>query len=96
MKTTVIGSYPKPEYLKINDWFKTSTTGCYSKTVTKYLKNENLDDLEEKFDRAADEVINELVHLGIDIITDGEIRRENYIHTFCRSIINIDFNILTE
>ena len=41
MKTTVIGSYPKPEYVKIPDWFKTSTDGHYTDLVTDYLKNKD-------------------------------------------------------
>ena len=34
--------------------------------------------------------------LGIDIPTDGEIRRENYIHYHCRHLAGIDFETLTE
>ena len=32
---------------------------------------------------------------GIDIPTDGEIAREDYIHYHCRHIAGIDFNTLT-
>ena len=96
MRTTVIGSYPKPEYITLTDWFKTSTMGQYANLTTDYLKNQGSKDLEEKFMEAIEEVITEQVNLKIDIITDGEIRRENYIHTFCRSLKNIDFNMLTE
>jgi 5-methyltetrahydropteroyltriglutamate--homocysteine methyltransferase len=35
------------------------------------------------------------VNVGIDIPTDGEIRRENYIHYHCRHIDGIDFSNLT-
>ena len=34
--------------------------------------------------------------LRLKIITDGEIRRENYIHYHCRHINGIDFNNLTK
>jgi len=96
MKTTVIGSYPKPYYIKIPDWFKTSAGGHYTKLVTDYLKNTDSNILEENVNKALEEVIKEQVDLKIDIITDGEITRENYIYAFCRSIKNIDFDILTE
>ena len=33
---------------------------------------------------------------GIDIITDGEMRRENYIYGFLRSVNGIDFNKFTD
>lgn len=94
MKTTVIGSYPKPEYVKIPDWFigSENTTDL----VTEFIKNEDQNKLEKDFNKAIAEVIKEQVDLKIDIITDGEIRRENYIHAFCRSIKGIDFNTLTE
>ena len=94
MKTTVIGSYPKPEYVKLPDWFivgKDTTS-----LVTEFMKNENQDKLEENINQAIEEVIKEQVDLEIDVITDGEIRRENYIYAFCRSIQGIDFNTLTE
>ena len=59
MRTTVIGSYPKPEYITLTDWFKTSTMGQYANLTTDYLKNQGSKDLEEKFMEAIDEVINE-------------------------------------
>jgi len=96
MKTTVIGSYPKPEYVKIPDWFRISSSEHHTHLVTDYLKNEDQTKLEENFNKAIEEVIKEQVDLKIDVITDGEIRRENYIYAFCRSIKNIDFHILTE
>ena len=38
------------------------------------------------------EVIDEQVHLGIDVITDGELPRENYIHYFWYDLNNISQN----
>ena len=96
MKTTVIGSYPKPEYVKLPDWFGTSTCEHNTQAVTEVIKNTDQNKLEDNFNKAIEEVIKEQVELNIDVITDGEIRRENYIYAFCRSIKNIDFNTLTE
>ena len=46
------------------------------------------------FKRAANEVINIQIDAGIDVPTDGEIRRENYIHYHCRYLDGFDFNNL--
>ena len=98
MITTVIGAYPKPKYLKITDWFN-AQGGTDTKNPTKYYVeevNQMKEKGEEFFVKAATEVINDQIDCGIDIITDGEVRRENYIHYHCRHIDGIDFNTLTE
>ncbi len=85
MKTTAIGSFPKPDYLNLNDWFKTTTA--------------KQDKVETNFQVDDDTLVSQAIHkviciqkdIGIDVVTDGEVRRENYIHGFCRSITGIDF-----
>jgi len=93
MKTTTIGSYPKPSYLKIPDWFqnKNNSTKDWEKAWS--LLGNKKDELIKK---ACQEVIKEQDAAGIDIITDGEVRRENYILYHCRHLKGIDFNILTK
>ena len=98
MLTTVIGAYPKPNYLKITDWFN-AIGGTDTSNPTMFYNKEikNLgSDPETKFLKAIKEVINDQLECGIDIITDGEVRRENYIHYHCRHIEGIDFNNLTQ
>ena len=98
MLTTVIGAYPKPEYLKITDWFN-AQGGTDTANPTKYYTQEVHqmgDKVEELFVQAAEEVIQDQIDCGIDIVTDGEVRRENYIHYHCRHIKGVDFNTLTE
>ena len=51
---------------------------------------------ESIFLKATKEVINDQIECGIDIITDGEIRRENYIHYHCRNLKGIDFDKITK
>ena len=46
--------------------------------------------------KAAKQVIEDQEECGIDIITDGEVRRENYIHYHCRHLEGVDFETLTE
>ena len=98
MLTTVIGAYPKPDYLKITDWFN-AKGGTDTATPTKFYEDEIKKmgvDAEAIFDKAAKEVIRDQLDCGIDIITDGEIKRENYIHYHCRHLNGVDFNTLTE
>ena len=52
--------------------------------------------LQEILDRATIQVVREQVELGIDIPTDGEIRRENFVHYHCRHLAGIDFEKLSE
>ena len=98
MLTTVIGAYPKPSFLQLPDWFNaeggTDTlkpTVDYDDAIKKMGK-----ETESIFLKAAKEVIDDQIECGIDIITDGEVRRENYIHYHCRHITGVDFNTLTE
>ena len=98
MLTTVIGAFPKPEYLKITDWFN-AQGGTDTAHPTKYYTqevNQMGEEAEKLFVQAAGEVIKDQIDCGLDIVTDGEVRRENYIHYHCRHIEGVDFNTLTE
>jgi 5-methyltetrahydropteroyltriglutamate--homocysteine methyltransferase len=98
MLTTTIGAYPKPEEVPIRDWFQMDggsatpePTAGYAETVQQYG-----DRLQEILDRATALVVREQVELGVDIPTDGEIRRENFVHYHCRHLPGIDFETLSE
>lgn len=95
--TTTIGAYPKPGYVPIPDWFRVqagpdtaSPTEGYLAALEKMGK-----EAEALFARGAREIIEDQVAAGIDIPTDGEVRRENYIHYHCRRLEGIDFDTLT-
>jgi len=45
--------------------------------------------------QATEEILKKQTDVGIDFPTDGEVRRENYIHHLCRSIDGISFDNLT-
>ena len=100
IKTTCIGAYPKPDYVPILDWFDQSE-GDQNMTNTRATLSyqqrleEAGDEAEALFSRAAAEVIADQVSCGIDIPTDGEVRRENYIHYHCRHFNGVDFEKLT-
>ena len=98
MITTVIGAYPKPLFLKITDWFNAIGGTDTSNPTSKYLSEikkmgKNSDEI---FMKATKEIIKDQIECGIDIITDGEVRRENYIHYHCRNLSGINFNKLTK
>mmetsp|Transcript_28742 Transcript_28742/g.34917 ORF Transcript_28742/g.34917 Transcript_28742/m.34917 type:complete len:406 (-) Transcript_28742:130-1347(-) len=101
--TTVIGSYPKPGYLKIPDWFTNSkdwkerdAKNYDFKTWEKFMEKEDQGKFQYDVLRATNEVISAQDLAGIDIMTDGEIRRENYIHYHLRNVDGMDFDNLTE
>ena len=97
MITTVIGAYPKPSFLNLPDWFN-AKGGTDTKYPTKNYINSIKSmghEVESIFLKATKEIIDDQVQSGIDIITDGEVRRENYIHYQCRHIEGIDFSKLT-
>ena len=100
IKTTLIGSFPKPDYLQIPDWFKGAgdrrlTSDYDPKKYSAYYANKP-ENHEKKLQEAMKEVIEMQDGLGIDILTDGEIKRENYINYHLRHLEGVDFEGLTE
>jgi len=93
--TTTIGAYPKPEYVKLPDWFGNLDTSDPTRGWAEAL-NAMGDDINSILERGTHEAVNDQVDAGIDIPTDGEITRENYIHYHCRHLEGMDFKNLTE
>lgn len=90
--TTTVGAYPKPPYVPISDWF-TKPDGDFTSAYLDELASVG-DDAEALFERAVRDVVQDQVGAGIDIPTDGEVRRENYIHYLCRHLRGISFKAL--
>lgn len=95
--TTCIGAYPKPDYLALPDWFNLPEGVDTADPTEKW--QHAFDALganaEAVLARAVKEVVGQQLAAGIDIPTDGEVPRENYIHYHCRHIKGIDFANLT-
>jgi 5-methyltetrahydropteroyltriglutamate--homocysteine methyltransferase len=53
-------------------------------------------DVDSLIERGVAEALADQIEAGIDIPTDGEIPRENYIHYHCRHLRGFDFDNLTE
>jgi len=93
--TTTIGAYPKPKYVKLPDWFGDLDTSRPTKDW-KEAKEAMGDEANLIISKGTHEAVLDQVSAGIDIPTDGEIARENYIHYHCRHLEGIDFKNLTE
>ena len=87
--TTTIGAFPKPDFVPVSDWFNLPDQDYTARWADEIAIAG--DQAEELFVRAAAEVIADQVRAGIDVVTDGEVRRENYIHYHCRHLTGIDF-----
>ena len=92
--TTTIGSFPKPKYLPVRDWFDSARDegGMNSpKTTKQYTEaRKRLDEEAELlFERAAKEIIDIQLEAGVTIPADGEVRREKCIHYHCRHLAGL-------
>ena len=94
LSTTVIGSFPKPAYLKIPDWFRTTHSGPFTEQHNHFLEQSSESEIEEAINCATKEIVGIQTEAGLDVITDGEVRRESYILHFCRSLNGFDFHNL--
>ncbi|MDY6774872.1 MAG: methionine synthase [Halobacteria archaeon] len=77
--TTVIGSYPKPKWLN---------------AVNRLHEDDDFSDerLQEAEDDAVRVVIDEHEDAGIDVLSDGEMRREEMVEFFAEEIPGFEFN----
>ena len=86
LPTTVVGSYPQPEWLV--------DRAMLSKSVPRTRMHEMWrlpeQHLEEAQDDATVVAIRDMERAGIDIVTDGEIRRESYSNRFATALEGVD------
>ncbi len=97
IQTTCIGAYPKPDYVKLPDWFNIPAGPDTADPTKRWLQA--LEDMGPEaaaiIERGIGEAVQDQIDAGIDIPTDGEIARENYIHYHCRHLNGFDFVNLT-
>ncbi len=96
--TTCIGAYPKPDFVKLPDWFNIAAGPDTAEPTKRWARamQQMGEDAEAIITRGVGQVIADQVDAGIDIPTDGEVPRENYIHYHCRHLDGFDFDHLTE
>jgi 5-methyltetrahydropteroyltriglutamate--homocysteine methyltransferase len=86
LPTTVVGSYPQPEWLVDRAMLSKSVP----RTRMHAMWRLPAEDLEEAQDDATIIAIRDMERAGIDIVTDGEIRRESYSNRFATALDGID------
>ena len=86
LPTTVVGSYPQPDWLV--------DRAMLSKSVPRTRMHEMwrlpAEHLEQAQDDATVVAIRDMERAGIDIVTDGEIRRESYSNRFATALEGVD------
>ena len=87
LPTTVVGSYPQPSWL-----IDRAALGAHSVPRVRIQGAWRVAEphLQEAQDDATLVAIREMEEAGIDIITDGEIRRESYSNRFATALDGID------
>jgi len=102
LTTTVIGAWPKPDYLKLGDWFHTGPDEVLKKGQDTFTPignddfNNFFDENEEILNKALDEIVAKQLDLGIDIVNDGELPRETYFLHFVRQIKGMNADNLVD
>src|SRR5256885_6989270 len=89
LPTTVIGSYPQPDWLVDHTVLEAQTV---PRVRLEKLWRVPKDYLEQAQDDATVLAIRDMERAGIDIITDGEIRRESYSNRFATALSGIDLD----
>src|SRR3954466_9669237 len=85
LPTTLVGSFPQPDWLIDREKL--------SKQVPRVQANLWLvkpSELELKQDQATIDAIKDQESVGLDIITDGEMRRESYSSRFATALAGVD------
>ena len=86
LETTVVGSYPQPAWLIYRERLGDKVPRVRAPELWKVSQQ----DLEEAQDDATVLAIRAMERAGIDIITDGEMRRESYSNRFATALEGVD------
>ncbi len=86
LQTTVVGSYPQPDWLVNRDML----SKVVPRTRMKEIWRVSEPFLQQAQDDATLLAIRDMERAGLDIITDGEMRRESYSNHFATALEGID------
>jgi len=86
LPTTVVGSYPQPDWLVDREMLSKSVPRTRMAGMWRIPQAH----LEQAQDDATVVAIRDMERAGIDIVTDGEIRRESYSNRFATALQGID------
>jgi 5-methyltetrahydropteroyltriglutamate--homocysteine methyltransferase len=88
IETTVVGSYPQPAWLIDRDRLGSKVPRVRAPEIWRVPK----EFLEEAQDDATLLAIRDMELAGLDIITDGEMRRESYSNRFATALAGVDID----
>src|SRR3990167_4282703 len=88
LPTTVIGSYPQPDWLVNRELLAKVVPRTRMKEIWRIPEPY----LEQAQDDATVVAIRDIERAGINIITDGEIRRESYSNRFATALEGLDLD----
>jgi 5-methyltetrahydropteroyltriglutamate--homocysteine methyltransferase len=86
LATTVVGSYPQPDWLVDRSLLATGVPRVRQQAIWRVPEPF----LEEAQDDATIVAIREMERAGIDVVSDGEIRRESYSNRFATALDGVD------
>jgi 5-methyltetrahydropteroyltriglutamate--homocysteine methyltransferase len=88
LSTTVVGSYPQPDWLIDRDLLQTMVPRVRVPEIWRVPEPW----LEQAQDDATLLAIRDMERAGIDLITDGEMRRESYSNRFATALDGVDID----
>src|SRR5437660_4874112 len=89
LTTTVVGSYPQPRWLLNHEVL---TSNAVPRIRMREIWRVAEPYLEEAQDDAVRLAVREMEAAGIDVVSDGEIRRESYFNQFATALSGIDLD----
>ncbi|MDX1430940.1 MAG: 5-methyltetrahydropteroyltriglutamate--homocysteine methyltransferase [Gammaproteobacteria bacterium] len=89
LPTTLVGSYPQPDWLVDKEMLLSNAPPRVRMAQVWRVPGPLL---EEAQDDATRLVLRDLEQAGVDILTDGEVRRESYFNRFATGIEGIDLD----
>ena len=88
LQTTVVGSYPQPDWLVDKKMLLEAGPPRVWMHEVWRLKDPAL--LEQAQDDATELAVRDMERAGLDIVSDGEVRRESYFNRFANSLGGLD------
>src|SRR6186997_1392777 len=89
LQTTVVGSYPQPDWLVDRKLLSKGVPRTRLREIWRVAEPY----LEQAQDDATLLAIRDMERAGIDIVTDGEMRRESYSNRFATALDGVDNEI---
>jgi 5-methyltetrahydropteroyltriglutamate--homocysteine methyltransferase len=89
LPTTVVGSYPQPDWLVDRDMLMSITPPRVRLAKVWRFEGKLLEEAQDDATRLA---VHDMEEAGVDIVSDGEIRRESYFNLFATALSGIDLD----